>query len=402
MNIFYVSTVCSTRKFSQIYCESKLKPQQQAQKFHHLFIKGLASLKNSVYAMTVLPINRKSMNKMWIQREHEHQEEVDYDYLPILNFPILRHVLIFLIGFMTVLFWSHKKRNEPKVLICDVLNATTSISALLASKLFSVQSIAIITDLPGLMHNDDEKKKSGIKRWITYFYIKISYFFLHRYDGYVLLTEQMNERVNPKNKPFIIIEGMVDAGMKDVPNKVEDKYEEKIIIYAGALFEKYGVKKLIESFMKTNIREARLWIYGSGELEEEMEHYEKKDQRIRYFGVVPNEEVVKEEMKATLLVNPRPTEEEFTKYSFPSKNMEYMVSGTPVLTTKLPGMKSEYFDYLYLFENEDEVGIAQTLEEVLLQDQSNLFQIGENAKKFVLREKSNIEMAKKFMASLLG
>jgi hypothetical protein len=34
-----------------------------------------------------------------------------------------------------------------------------------------------------------------------------------------------------------------------------------------------------------------------------------------------NDRVVEEQLRATLLVNPRPTAEAFTKYSFPSKNM---------------------------------------------------------------------------------
>ena len=34
-----------------------------------------------------------------------------------------------------------------------------------------------------------------------------------------------------------------------------------------------------------------------------------------------NDRVVEEQLRATLLVNPRPTTEAFTKYSFPSKNM---------------------------------------------------------------------------------
>ena len=34
-----------------------------------------------------------------------------------------------------------------------------------------------------------------------------------------------------------------------------------------------------------------------------------------------NDRVVEEQLRATLLVNPRPTAEAFTKYSFPSRNM---------------------------------------------------------------------------------
>ena len=71
---------------------------------------------------------------------------------------------------------------------------------------------------------------------------------------------------------------------------------------------------------------------------------------VKYKGVAPNAVIVEEELKATLLVNPRPTGEEYTKYSFPSKNMEYMASGTPVLTTCLPGMPAEYNEYVYLLK----------------------------------------------------
>ena len=57
----------------------------------------------------------------------------------------------------------------------------------------------------------------------------------------------------------------------------------------------------------------------------------KKDNRIVFKGMVPNKIVVEDQLKATLLVNPRPSIGEFTRYSFPSKNMEYMVSGTPMV-----------------------------------------------------------------------
>ena len=37
-------------------------------------------------------------------------------------------------------------------------------------------------------------------------------------------------------------------------------------------------------------------------------------------------------------VNPRQNNEEFTKYSFPSKTMEYLASGVPVVAYKLDGI----------------------------------------------------------------
>ena len=64
--------------------------------------------------------------------------------------------------------------------------------------------------------------------------------------------------------------------------------------------------------------------------------YTQQDKRIHFGGVIPLSEVIEKEIQATILINPRPVDQEFTKYSFPSKIMEYMSSGTPVLTTKLP------------------------------------------------------------------
>lgn len=45
-----------------------------------------------------------------------------------------------------------------------------------------------------------------------------------------------------------------------------------------------------------------------------------------------------------------------------------MVSGTPVLTTPLPGMPEEYDQYVYLFDDESTEGMHQTLKLLLRPD----------------------------------
>ena len=79
-----------------------------------------------------------------------------------------------------------------------------------------------------------------------------------------------------------------------------------------------------------------LLIYGSEHYVDALNISVAKDSRIVFRGLATNEEVVESEQKSTLLVNPRPSVKDFTKYSFPSKNMEYMVSCIPLLTTHLP------------------------------------------------------------------
>lgn len=278
-----------------------------------------------------------------------------------------------------------------------MLNLTISVSSLLASKLFGVRSVAIVTDIPNYLQDYTVKKKTIIKSLFYNLYRVVCNYFMYRYDYYIVLTEQMNELVNPSKKPHIVIEGMVDTSMTTVPNELKNKYKDKVIIYAGALYEKYGVKKLIEAFTRLKHKNARLWLYGSGDIDKEIRKYEKADPRIKYFGVVSNELVVQEQLKATLLVNPRPSKEEFTKYSFPSKNMEYMVSGTPILTTPLQGMPQEYNDFVYLFKDETIEGMEKTLDYILEKSKEELHEKGLKAKEFVLKNKSNDIQAAKIL-----
>ena len=118
------------------------------------------------------------------------------------------------------------------------------------------------------------------------------------------------------------------------------------------------------------------------------------------MGVRENREIVEEELKASLLVNPRPVAPEYTKYSFPSKNLEYMVSGTPVLTTQLPGMPEEYFPYVYLMGEETEDHAAKVLEEILSLPLEERQKKGTAARAFVLEKKSNIVQSAKILAFL--
>ena len=103
---------------------------------------------------------------------------------------------------------------------------------------------------------------------------------------------------------------------------------------------------MVKGFLDAEIAGAELHIYGSGDYVSELESVCRENGNVKYVGVKLIQEILTTQMKVTLLVNPRPTDQEFTKYSFLSKNMEYMAFGTPFLTTKLPGMPVEYYPYV--------------------------------------------------------
>ena len=382
MDILYCSTLVSQRILDKLYEASKVKPLYSIQKFHRLVVEGLVSNNQQVEVLSVIPVSPQSQTKKVWFNENEVYCGVKYCYIPFFNIRIIRQICVFFFSFFYTLFWGMKRKKEKRV-ICDVLNISVCLGSLIASKLIGIKSVGIVTDMPGLM-------VGGSKSFLSNLITRINKSYLGAFDYYVFLTEQMNPVLNIHKRPYIVMEGLVDVDMQIAPHADWIPGMKRNIIYAGGLYEQYGVKMLIEAFMQTSFEDVTFSIYGMGEMEQQIREYEKKDFRIHYYGAVPNSKVVEEELKATLLINPRPTHEDFTKYSFPSKNMEYMVSGTPVLTTRLPGMPVEYYPYVFLFDEETVEGYKRKLEDVLSLPYEQLKEKGELGKRFALDKKNNI------------
>ena len=246
----------------------------------------------------------------------------------------------------------------------------------------------IVTDLP-----DHQFEKKVAEKYNE---------LLLKADGYIFLTEQMNEYINKSHKPYIVLEGHADNSLSAV--RQDEKYEvtqgKKVIVYAGSIKRLYGIQNLVEGFLQADIPETELQIFGDGDYREELERIATENPKVKYMGVRSNDEVVAVEQRAALLINPRSPEPEYTKYSFPSKNMEYMVSGTPILTTKLPGMPKEYYPYIYTIEEDSSMGIANALKKVFSENILDRTQKGERAREFILKNKSNEVQAKKIIKFL--
>lgn len=387
IRLIYVSTVTSEEKMNQIIKNSKMKPLQSIQKFHRLMCEGLVENGIEVETITAIPMSRGISSQLFWKEKNEKINGVKYRYLPFINMPVLRQICIMFFTICSVIKDAYKYGRD-NIFICDLLNTTISTTTLVMSKLLRKKCIAIVTDLPRDIGNDRSISK------------KINEKFQCKYDGYIILTEAMNRIVNPNKKPYVVIEGIANIHMQNVANDLSNKYPEKVCIYAGGLYKKYGVDMLIRSFAKLKDENIRLYLYGDGELTNKIQQI--SDKRIKYLGVVPNNEVIKEEIKATLLINPRFTDEEYTRYSFPSKNMEYMSTGTPVLTTRLAGMPKEYYDYVYLFDEENENGYCNKLKEILSLPKEELYEKGKKSKEFVLKNKNNIVQAKKIEKMIIN
>lgn len=384
MKVIYASCLMSECKMQKTFRNTTDYDGFQVQKFHRLLVEGFKLNNCKVAALTILPVTRSNTKKKIYLEETEKNSGIIYHYPMVINLPVIKHIFAIIASMFS--FISIAKKNKDVVLIADCLNKSVALGSVLGAKIMKVPSVGIVTDLPDMLLG----KKDRINNWIV-----------RLYDQYILLTEQMNDyiiaNITHKQKPYIIIEGMVDIDMGKKSISEQKKYSKKVCMYAGILDRKYGIEMLVKGFDKANIPDSELHIYGDGEYKDELLKVCKKNSNIKYFGLKPNSYIVKEQQKATLLVNPRPSDEEFTKYSFPSKNMEYMASGTPALMTRLPGMPEEYLEYVYILEDESIDGMAEKMKEILNLSKEENMEKGRKAKEYVLKKKSNINQAERVM-----
>lgn len=377
MKVLYISCLVSEKVLEDMQSMDNRNVSHAVQKFNSLVVEGLVNNDAKVLSLsTYFPVKG---GKVWHHKK-ENNGNIDYYYIPSINYPIIRHLWLLIYCFFYVVLWGAYK-NKEKVIVCDVLNISACIGAITAAKLLKIRCLGLMTDMPGLMV-DGKRLKGWFSSKISG--ANLNKRFLSDFTHYVFLTEQMNE-VNIYKRPYIVMEGLVRNHFE--LSKIQ-KGDIRTILYAGGLHAQYGVKMLVDAVKMLPYRDIQLVLYGDGPMIAELKAEE--DPRIVYAGLAPNEVIVKAEHSATLLVNPRPTNEAFTKYSFPSKNMEYMVSGTPVITTILPGMPMEYYPYVYLFDcGETAEGYAEVLDKVLKLPKEELLLKGAEAQRWILQKKNN-------------
>lgn len=228
---------------------------------------------------------------------------------------------------------------------------------------------------------------------------KIEEFLFHRslknVDGYVLLTDGMKEWFTTDIN-YTVVEGMATI---DNTIDVDDIKKKKQILYAGGIKREYGVIDLVSAFSQIDAPEWELVIYGDGTDMESVCEYAKKDVRIKIMGSAPNAVVMKHQREAALLINPRKNQE-MAKYSFPSKTLEYMLSGTPMLGYKLAGIPEEYYDNMFVIQD-SENGMEEALRKAMNLPETERIKMGEKAKHFVVKEKNPEKQCQKIL-ELIG
>lgn len=324
----------------------------------------------------------------------------DGEMISFVNLPVYKNISRYLHVLQYIKRWLENNYSGEQIVIIAYSAHTPFIKALKKiKKKYNVLTHLIVPDLPEYMNLG--VKSGRIKEILKKIDIHIQKKNLDGIDSFTFLTKYMSEKYNIYNKPYVVVEGMVNDKecinfMEN--NKVEEQQDENIqIVYTGTMNIRYGVMDLVDAMKFIESKNVKLILCGTGDGVEKICAAAKYDDRIVYCGQVGRDEAIMWQNNATILVNPRSGEEEYTKFSFPSKNLEYMLHNKPVIVFKLEGIPDEYDQVLSYFRDGNPKHMAEDIMWICSLPKAKQKEMGNRITKFALEQKNCCVQAQKIL-----
>ena len=385
MDLLFLCGAYSDFLRKEFFVNSRHGIQYAAETFQNALIDGFLSNNINLSVLSVpflstFPFGYKKIyvpNSIFFHDGLNLGESLGFVNLPFFQNPFNKALLF-------IEKWYKSSKGNKTILVYS-LNVFLMKIAIEAKRRYPDLQIAIvILDLKEYMGYNKYLKFLGCqKREIQFINSHIKDF-----NKFVLLTSSMANRFNLSNDSWTLVEGIYSNKKINSQRNLKGK-ELKYILYSGSLHKKYGILTLIQAFIGLQRKELYLYVCGEGDAMTEILDAQKSCPNICYLGKLSHEDVMLYQKSAVLLVNPRSSDGEYTKYSFPSKTMEYLASGRPVLMYKLPGIPFEYDQYLHYIEGNTVQDFQRSMNKILDTPSSVLDDISRRGCDFILNEKNS-------------
>lgn len=394
MRYLFLGGVYPPQLYKRILTKSKRGFQSAADALQNALIEGLSLHNVGLNVLTAPFISSFPFGSSILffkGSNYKHNLRIDSKSISFINLPVIKEFLIAESLSDELLKWSKLDNNKKCIIVYSL--QVNLLKAAIKAKLNDPDIIicSIIPDLPEYMNSNRIYSLLGLRaRALKYIYDN-----LKNVDYYVLLSKFMIEKLDLSEERCVIMEGIYSKTEGDSFTSFDK--EEKIILYTGSLDKKYGIDNLLQAFKMIKDKNYRLWICGDGSMKKEVEVLQIYDDRIIYYGLLSREKVLFMQKKATVLVNPRLPKGDYTKYSFPSKTMEYLASGTPVILYKLDGIPVEYFQFCFVPKDLTVNSLKEKIISVCEMSEYERTKFGRYAAAFIRKNKNPSVQTKKII-----
>lgn len=290
------------------------------------------------------------------------------------------------------------KHQEPGIICVHNIYLPSMLAAVnVAKKNKSKIKLCLNTgDIPGKYGLQSQFNKN-IKQILTEKLVDKNVLRLAKmFDCFVFVTADMANAFEVADKPFTVVE-CTYIEPEYAKGKSISESAKKRIFYAGAVREEYGIGHLLRAFSLIKDENYELVIAGGGAGDGLVKEYASKDSRIKFLGFITPQEVLEWQLSSHVLINPRQSDKEYVKYSFPSKSVDSLATGVPYVAHKLPCDPPEYANYINYADGESDEDLKDKIIEVCEMSAEKRRLIGERGKRFILEEKNPKAMTKRIV-----
>ena len=353
MNVVVFTSAMVEKEFAAYQNEANIKPNPSNQNFYNKLIKAL-SYKNNVVVVSHRPFVKGMFDEDFLQAKQTSDGMVKYFYTRL---EATRSYKLF--DEVDEIVASAEKAildfaGEKFVVVTDTLRINLLKGAIKFAREHNAKIIGMLTDNPANL--------TLVKRS----YIRNVYNQVGRLDGFLSLSNGLLRAFKVTEKPNYIFEGLVDEIQQLKKEPIGNYY-----FFGGSLYERYGVKRLINAFVDCDIKE-KLVIAGNGPLKDYIFQNIEKNPQVLYLAQLPIEKVYGLEQHSIANINPRPFSKKLDDESVPSKLLEYLSSGTPTISTIHSRLYEIFKDDIFWVEDDSLEGIRQALNDFNNKDYEEL------------------------------
>jgi len=385
MNILMMTLMYPQDQMAEVTANAKDKLQNQINNYQHAFVKGIRANQTKVEQLDILnclPVGIFPLQyRQLFLKAGKHDGGV-IEQIGCINLPFFKQRGRRFSAYRAAKKWVKKNPNNRTILVYTQYLPYMQALVKLKKRFRDVRVAVIVTDLPNEMGLETGRK--GLLKSLETKMGRESIRCLRQMDGFIFLTEPMADALQLAHKPYEVIEGLILQNTKDTP-QTGVSTQRPAFLYTGTLESSLGIGEMLEAF--SAMPEYDLWICGHGGMKEAVEESAKNHPNIHFLGFVAQEEALAMQASATALLNPRQPTGLFTKYSFPSKTLEYMRSGKPVLCCRLEGIPADYDDYLS-YMDEGAEGMCRAVRGLMERSDEERKQMGQKARDYVHQSKN--------------
>jgi len=397
MNILMLSLLYPDDQMDEVMRNAKDKLQNQINNYQRAFIDGIRSNLlpgEKLDILNCLPVGIFPLQYRQLFLRNGLHDQGTIRQLGGINLPWLKQNGRKRSVYRAVKRWVQENPENRTVLLYTQYLPYMEAVAKLKKRCPDLKTAVIVTDLPNELGLSSGR--TGLMKKIEYSRGSKSIALCQQMDGFILLTQPMADALKVSHKPYAVIEGLIRPQKENLPEHTRSGSFS--VLYTGTLEPDLGIRDLLNAFAQRPQYE--LWICGHGSLQLEVKNASKLHPNIKFYGFVPQKEALALQAKASALINSRSPEGLFTKYSFPSKTLEYLRSGKPVICCKLEGIPDDYDPYLRYITGSGSEGILKAVDQLAELAEEERNEIGQTGRAYVLRCKNPHIQCQKLMALL--